>query len=105
MIQRNALPARQDYRYLYNFAFDRNKENKKIYKYTFKNKLCSYNEYCLYEVIFSNKMRVKRVKVQIKQQEEPEEDEKVEIDFENDEFKSEFRDLVKTYRDNSEKEQ
>ena len=26
-----------------------NKENKKIYKYTFKNTLCSYNEYCLYE--------------------------------------------------------
>ena len=26
-----------------------NKENKKIYKYTFKNNLCSYNEYCLYE--------------------------------------------------------
>ena len=25
------------------------KENKKIYKYTFKNTLCSYNEYCLYE--------------------------------------------------------
>lgn len=33
------------------------------------------DEYCLYEVISSNKMRVKRVKVQIKQQEEPEEDE------------------------------
>lgn len=26
-----------------------NKNNKKIYKYTFKNTLCSYNEYCLYE--------------------------------------------------------
>jgi len=26
-----------------------NKEDKKIYKYTFKNTLCSYNEYCLYE--------------------------------------------------------
>ena len=26
-----------------------NKKNKKIYKYTFKNTLCSYNEYCLYE--------------------------------------------------------
>ena len=26
-----------------------NKENKKIYKYTFKNILCSYDEYCLYE--------------------------------------------------------
>jgi len=26
-----------------------NKENKKIYKYTFKDTLCSYNEYCLYE--------------------------------------------------------
>jgi hypothetical protein len=25
------------------------KDNKKIYKYTFKNTLCSYNEYCLYE--------------------------------------------------------
>lgn len=26
-----------------------NKNNKKIYQYTFKNTLCSYNEYCLYE--------------------------------------------------------
>lgn len=26
-----------------------NKNNKKAYKYTFKNTLCSYNEYCLYE--------------------------------------------------------
>jgi len=26
-----------------------NKNDKKIYKYTFKNNLCSYNEYCLYE--------------------------------------------------------
>ena len=26
-----------------------NKKDKKIYKYTFKNTLCSYNEYCLYE--------------------------------------------------------
>ena len=26
-----------------------NKKDKKIYKYTFKNILCSYNEYCLYE--------------------------------------------------------
>lgn len=26
-----------------------NNENKKIYKYTFKDTLCSYNEYCLYE--------------------------------------------------------
>jgi len=26
-----------------------NKNNKKTYKYTFKNTLCSYNEYCLYE--------------------------------------------------------
>lgn len=26
-----------------------NKKNKKIYKYTFKNTLCKYNEYCLYE--------------------------------------------------------
>ncbi|MBQ2946595.1 MAG: hypothetical protein IJE04_01920 [Bacilli bacterium] len=26
-----------------------NKNNKKIYKYVFKNTLCSYNEYCLYE--------------------------------------------------------
>lgn len=26
-----------------------NKNNKNIYKYTFKNTLCSYNEYCLYE--------------------------------------------------------
>lgn len=26
-----------------------NRKNKKIYKYTFKNNLCSYNEYCLYE--------------------------------------------------------
>ena len=26
-----------------------NKNNKKIYKYTFKNTLCSYDEYCLYE--------------------------------------------------------
>ena len=25
------------------------KRTKKIYKYTFKNTLCSYNEYCLYE--------------------------------------------------------
>ncbi len=33
------------------------------------------DEYCLYEVISSNKMRVKRVKVQIKQQEKPDEDE------------------------------
>lgn len=28
---------------------DMNKKNKQIYKYTFKNTLCSYNEYCLYE--------------------------------------------------------
>ena len=26
-----------------------NKNNKKIYKYTFKDTVCSYNEYCLYE--------------------------------------------------------
>ena len=32
------------------------------------------DEYCLYEVISSNKMRVKRVRVQVKQQEIPEEE-------------------------------
>ena len=26
-----------------------NNKNKQIYKYKFKNNLCSYNEYCLYE--------------------------------------------------------
>ena len=33
-----------------------NKENKKIYKYTFKNTLCSYNEYCLYEGKWINEL-------------------------------------------------
>ena len=29
-------------------------KNKKIYKYTFKNNLCSYNEYCLFEGMWVN---------------------------------------------------
>lgn len=33
-----------------------NKDNKKIYKYTFKNTLCSYNEYCLYEGKWINEL-------------------------------------------------
>ena len=33
-----------------------NKENKKIYKYTFKNTLCSYDEYCLYEGKWINEL-------------------------------------------------
>ena len=32
------------------------KKNKKIYKYTFKNNLCSYNEYCLYEGKWVNEL-------------------------------------------------
>ena len=32
------------------------KENKKTYKYTFKNTLCSYNEYCLYEGEWVNEL-------------------------------------------------
>lgn len=31
-------------------------KNKKIYKYTFKNTLCSYNEYCLYEGKWVNEL-------------------------------------------------
>ena len=33
-----------------------NKNNKKIYKYVFKNTLCSYNEYCLYEGKWINEL-------------------------------------------------
>ena len=33
-----------------------NKKNKNIYKYTFKNTLCSYNEYCLYEGKWVNEL-------------------------------------------------
>ena len=33
-----------------------NKNNKKAYKYTFKNTLCSYNEYCLYECKWVNEV-------------------------------------------------
>jgi len=33
-----------------------NKNSKKIYKYTFKNTLCSYNEYCLYEGKWVNEL-------------------------------------------------
>ena len=33
-----------------------NKNNKNIYKYTFKNTLCSYNEYCLYEGKWVNEL-------------------------------------------------
>lgn len=33
-----------------------NKKYKKIYKYTFKNTLCSYNEYCLYEGKWVNEL-------------------------------------------------
>jgi hypothetical protein len=33
-----------------------NKNNKKIYKYIFKNTLCSYNEYCLYEGKWINEL-------------------------------------------------
>jgi len=33
-----------------------NKNNKKMYKYTFKNNLCSYNEYCLYEGKWINEL-------------------------------------------------
>ena len=33
-----------------------NKKDKKIYKYTFKNTLCSYNEYCLYEGKWINEL-------------------------------------------------
>ena len=33
-----------------------NKKNKKIYKYKFKNNLCSYNEYCLYEGKWINEL-------------------------------------------------
>lgn len=31
-------------------------QNKKIYKYTFKNTLCSYNEYCLYQGEYINEL-------------------------------------------------
>lgn len=33
-----------------------NKKSKKIYKYTFKNNLCSYNEYCFYEGKWINEL-------------------------------------------------
>ena len=33
-----------------------NKKNKKIYKFTFKDTLCSYNEYCLYEGKWVNEL-------------------------------------------------
>lgn len=33
-----------------------NKKDKKIYRYTFKNTLCSYNEYCLYEGKWVNEL-------------------------------------------------
>ena len=33
-----------------------NNKNKKIYRYTFKNSLCSYNEYCLYEGRWVNEL-------------------------------------------------
>ena len=33
-----------------------NKDNKQIYKYTFKNTLCSYNEYCLHEGKWINEL-------------------------------------------------
>ena len=33
-----------------------NKKDKRIYKYTFKNTLCSYNEYCLYEGKWVNEL-------------------------------------------------
>ena len=32
------------------------KKNKNVYKYTFKNNLCSYNEYCLYEGKWINEL-------------------------------------------------
>lgn len=32
------------------------KKNKKVYKYTFKNTLCSYNEYCLYKGQWTNEL-------------------------------------------------
>jgi len=33
-----------------------NKKQKRVYKYTFKNTLCSYNEYCLYEGKWTNEL-------------------------------------------------
>ena len=33
-----------------------NKKDKRIYKYTFKNTLCSYNEYCFYEGKWTNEL-------------------------------------------------
>lgn len=33
-----------------------NKKDKKVYKYTFKNDLCSYNEYCLYKGQWTNEL-------------------------------------------------
>lgn len=39
-----------------NIVFKNVKNNKKIYKYTFKDTLCSYNEYCLYEGRWVNEL-------------------------------------------------